>query len=228
MEIMSLNKVFKIYKQGEVEAVALRGASLSIESGTTTAILGRSGSGKSTLLHLIGGLITPTAGKISIDGQVISQMNEAERADFRRKNIGIVYQSDNLVPFLSAQENVELPIRLAGGKKAGARAKELLAELGLGQRLHHKGAFLSGGERQRVAIAVALANQPRILLADELTGELDSQTAEAVMASLKALCSALGNSLIIVTHNPQVAQTVNQRFYLEDGEFMAHQEAAHG
>lgn len=221
MDIISIEKVFKIYKEGEVEAVALRGASLVVPSGSSTAILGRSGAGKSTLLHLIGGLSTPSAGRISVAGDEISHMDESARADFRRKNIGIVYQSDNLVPFLSAQENVELPIALAGGKHAASRAKELLVELGLGKRLAHRGAFLSGGERQRVAIAVALANRPRLLLADELTGELDSHTADAVMDLLTRLSAATGTTLVIVTHNPQVAARADAQVSLVDGEFLA-------
>ena len=224
MDILKLEKVFKIYKEGEVEAVALRGANLNVDSGASLAILGRSGSGKSTLLHLVGGLGLPSAGRVVVAGSELSRMDEAERADFRRKNIGIVYQSDNLIPFLTAQENVELPIRLAGGKRAGARAKELLSELGLGKRLHHKGAFLSGGERQRVAIAIALANQPRILLADELTGELDTRTADEVMTTLTRLCTDQGHTLILVTHNPNIAQRAQTQALLLDGVF---QEADH-
>jgi len=220
MDILTIDKVFKIYKTGDIEAVALRGASLAVPSGSSMAILGPSGAGKSTLLHLIGGLMTPSAGKIIVGGEEISRMDEAGRAEFRRKNIGIVYQADNLIPFLSARENVELPIRLAGGKNASSRARELLAVLGLGKRFDHRGAFLSGGERQRVAIAIALANRPCLILADELTGELDSRTADSVMDTLTRLCQAMGNSLVLVTHNPQVAARADAQVRLVDGEFV--------
>jgi len=221
MDAIALDRVFKIYKEGEIEAVALRGACLAVPEGSSTAILGRSGAGKSTLLHLIAGLMSPSAGRIIVAGEEISRMDEAARSDFRRRNIGIIYQTDNLVPFLTAQENVELPIGLAGGRHPAARAKELLAELGLGERLGHRGAFLSGGERQRVAIAVALANRPRLLIADELTGELDSRSAAMVMDTLSRLSSALGTTLVIVTHNPAVAARADLRVRLVDGEFEA-------
>lgn len=226
MELLRLEKVFKIYKEGDVEAVALRGASLSVESGSSLSIVGRSGAGKSTLLHLIGGLMVPSAGKILIDGQDIGRLNEAERSEFRRQNVGIVYQDNNLIPFLTALENVELPLRLEGRSQVRHRAKELLEALGLESRLHHKGAFLSGGERQRVAIAVALANNPRLLLADELTGELDSRTAEAVMMRLTEFCSDLGNTLIVVTHNPSIAKSTQRQVRLHDGLFIDDQENA--
>ncbi len=226
MELLRLEQVFKIYKEGDVEAVALRGANLSVESGSSLSIVGRSGAGKSTLLHLIGGLMVPSAGKILIDGQDIGRLNEAERSEFRRQNVGIVYQDNNLIAFLTALENVELPLRLEGKTQVRRRAKELLGALGLENRLHHKGAFLSGGERQRVAIAVALANNPRLLLADELTGELDSRTADAVMTSLTEFCSDLGNTLIVVTHNPSVAKRTQRQVRLHDGLFIDDQENA--
>lgn len=219
MEMLRLQSVFKIYKTGSVEAVALRGANLSVEAGASLAIIGRSGSGKSTLLHLAGGLGVPSAGKVFVSDTLLSDMDERARADYRRRNIGIVYQADNLIPFLTAQENVELPIRLVGGKRPAARARELLSQLGLGMRLHHKGAFLSGGERQRVAIAMGLANEPRLLLADEPTGELDSRTADEVMSALTQLCTDRGNTLILVTHNPEIARRARQQVLLVDGSF---------
>ena len=146
-------------------------------------------------------------------------MTEAERSIFRRKNIGIIYQDDNLIPFLTALENVELPLRMAGAKGATAKAKELLAEMRLEGRMAHRAAFLSGGERQRVAIATALVNSPRLLLADELTGELDSATAAAVMDSLERICAALTATVVIVTHSREVAARAARRALLVDGAF---------
>jgi putative ABC transport system ATP-binding protein len=199
MDALHLNNLYKIYKEGVIETVALRGAELKVDSGEFVAITGRSGAGKSTLLNLIGGLATPSAGQVVIDGEDITHMNEGERAAFRRDHIGIVYQMDNLIPFLSALENVMLPMQAAKRSDSKTRAMQLLDEVGLKERLNHKPAQLSGGERQRVAIAVALANEPSLLLADELTGELDSQTA------------------VVVTHNKTVAARARRQVKIADG-----------
>ncbi len=217
MEALLLNNLYKIYKEGVIETVALRGAELKVNSGEFVAITGRSGAGKSTLLNLIGGLATPSAGQVIIDGEDITRMNEAERAAFRRDRIGIVYQIDNLIPFLSALENVMLPMQTAKRTNAKSRAIQLLEEVGLKERLNHNPAQLSGGERQRVAIAVALTNEPSLLLADELTGELDSQTADKVMDILGALNTSRTLTLVVVTHNKTVAARARRQVKIADG-----------
>jgi ABC-type lipoprotein export system ATPase subunit len=216
MEALLLNNLYKIYKEGVIETVALRGAELKVDSGEFVAITGRSGAGKSTLLNLIGGLATPSAGQVVIDGEDITRMNEGERAAFRRDHIGIVYQMDNLIPFLSALENVMLPMQAAKRSDSKTRAMQLLDEVGLKERLNHKPAQLSGGERQRVAIAVALANEPSLLLADELTGELDSQTADKVM-DLGGLNANHKLTLVVVTHNKTVAARARRQVKIADG-----------
>jgi ABC-type lipoprotein export system ATPase subunit len=218
MNALQMSDVYKIYKDGEIEAVALRGASLAVQPGEFVAITGRSGAGKSTLLSLIGGLATPSAGQIVINGRDISRLDETERAIFRRETVGIVYQADNLIPFLTALENVMLPMQLAGQKQAQHYAKELLFEVGLALRLNHKPAMLSGGERQRVAIAVALANRPQLLLADELTGELDTATADKMMDLLGHLNANRKLTLIVVTHNPKVAALASRQVKISDGQ----------
>ncbi len=226
MEALLLNNLYKIYKEGIVETVALRGAELKVDSGEFVAITGRSGAGKSTLLNLIGGLAIPSAGQVVIDGEDITRMNEGERAAFRRDHIGIVYQMDNLIPFLSALENVMLPMQSAKRNNAKSRAVQLLEEVGLKERINHKPAQLSGGERQRVAIAVALANEPSLLLADELTGELDSQTADKVMDILGALNTSRKLTLVVVTHNKTVAARAQRQVKIADGK-MYEGEVAH-
>jgi putative ABC transport system ATP-binding protein len=217
MDALALHDLYKIYKDGDIETVALRGASLTVQPGEFIAITGRSGAGKSTLLSLIGGLALPSAGQVIIGGTDIAKLDEAGRAAFRRATIGIVYQVDNLIPFLTALENVVVPLQLAGEKNAASRAGALLKEVGLADRLGHKPAMLSGGERQRVAIAIALANQPKILLADELTGELDSATADKVMELLDRLNATLSLTLIIVTHNKNVAARARRQVHIADG-----------
>lgn len=226
MDAIVLQDLYKIYKDGVIETVALRDAQLRVQPGEFVAITGRSGAGKSTLLSLIGGLATPSAGKVMINGADIAQQSETTRARLRREQIGIVYQADNLIPFLSALENVLLPLELAGRPQARTRARDLLAEVGLAERMGHRPGMLSGGERQRVAIAVALANAPRILLADELTGELDSATADRVMELLHALNASRRLTLVVVTHNQSVAARARRQIQIADGQLIA-QEVAH-
>ncbi len=222
-----IQDVFKIYKEGDVETVALRGANLTVQRGEFVAIQGRSGSGKSTLMNLIGGLAIASAGRIIINETDLSRMNEGQRAAFRRQHVGIVFQSDNLVPFLTACENVALPMNLQGHKNAYLRANALLSEVGLGERLNHRPNQLSGGERQRVAIAVALANEPDLLLADELTGELDSTTSDSIMALLTRLNVERGLTLIVVTHNPTVAARAGRQVQISDGQLNEDLAVAH-
>jgi len=217
METLLLQNLYKIYKEGEIETVALREASLTVQPGEFVAITGRSGAGKSTLLNLIGGLAMPSAGQVVINGSDITRMDEYHRSVFRRERIGIVYQMDNLIPFLSALENVMLPMQAAKRNRAKSRAVQLLEEVGLKERLNHKPAQLSGGERQRVAIAVALANEPSLLLADELTGELDSQTADKVMDILGVLNTSRKLTLVVVTHNKTVAARARRQVKIADG-----------
>lgn len=218
MESLILQSLYKIYKEGDIETVALRDANLSVQPGEFVAITGRSGAGKSTLLNLVGGLSTPSAGKVIIHGTDITRLSESERAAFRRQKIGIVYQADNLIPFLTALENVILPMQLAGRKDSRERARRLLGEVGLSERFNHRPNMLSGGERQRVAIAVALSNEPELLLADELTGELDSATADKIMALLDELNASHHLTLVIVTHNESVAARADRQVKIADGQ----------
>ena len=215
---IALHELYKIYKEGNIETVALRGASLKVEPGEFVAITGRSGSGKSTLLNLIGGLITPSAGRVMIGDTDLAPLTETERSAFRRDTIGIVFQADSFIPFLTAYENVLLPMQLAGRKDAAKRAHALLADVGMAQRANHKPSMLSGGERQRVAIAAALANEPQALLADELTGELDSATADQVMTVLENLNTQRQLTLLVVTHNPTIAARAQRQVRIVDGQ----------
>jgi putative ABC transport system ATP-binding protein len=225
--LLELNDLYKIYKEGDVETVALRGANLTVSPGEFVAITGRSGAGKSTLLNVIGGMAAPSAGRVILDGVDISRLNERERAVFRRTHIGVIFQTENLIPFLTAHENVMLPLQLAGHHDAATRARQLLDEMGLADRAHHKPAMLSGGERQRVAIAAALANEPQLLLADELTGELDSTTAGKIMALLACLNEAHTLTLLVVTHNPTIAARAARQVHIRDGA-LYDQEVRHG
>jgi len=209
--------LFKIYREGTVETVALRGANLELKRGQVTSLVGPSGSGKSTLISILAGLALPSAGQVIFDGEDITRLAEAQRARLRARRIGIVLQSGNLIPFLTALENVKLAIRLAGGRRAGRRARELLGELGLAKRLHHPPRRLSGGEVQRVSIAAALANQPDLLLADEVTGELDSETADHVIRVILETGRQRGLTVLLVTHNADIAARAEQRLHLVDG-----------
>ena len=211
-----LDDLFKIYREHEIETVALRGASLTVSASEYVAIVGPSGSGKSTLLGIIAGLTTPNAGKVFIEGRNIAALSEDERAKLRRHRIGIVLQSNNLIPFLSARENVELAMVSSDGA-VRQRAIALLERVGLRDRLDHRPAQLSGGEKQRVAIAVALANDPAILLADELTGELDSAAADQIMALLEELNAERGTAIILVTHNLTLASRATRAVQMLDG-----------
>ena len=215
--LVRLKDVFKIYKEGITETVALRGANLELPRGAMTSLVGASGSGKSTLLSLIAGLSVPTAGQVLVDGTDITRLGEAERSRVRAERVGIVFQSGNLIPFLTAAENVELAMTLAQKKDRSTRARELLGAVGLGKRLNHRPSQLSGGEAQRVAVAVALAKDPDLLLADELTGELDSRTADEVLDLLSREWKSRSLTLLLVTHNENLAQRADQRLRLVDG-----------
>jgi ABC-type lipoprotein export system ATPase subunit len=216
--MVRLQDVFKIYREGTTETVALRGASLELPRGLLTSMVGPSGSGKSTLLSIIAGLALPSAGQVIIDGQDISRLDEAARAQLRAERIGVVFQSGNLIPFLSALENVQLARQLSDQhRRSGSEASDLLGEVGLAKRLHHRPRQLSGGEVQRVAVAVALANEPDLLLADELTGELDSATADQVIGLLAEVWRQRHLTILLVTHNPELAARADHRLRLLDG-----------
>lgn len=181
MPLVSVERVSKTYREGGVETRVLEAASLQLARGETTSLAGVSGSGKSTLVSMLAGLLLPETGRVVFDGDDITALDDVARARLRARRIGVVLQSDNLIPFLTAVENIELAIELAGGERPRTRARELLSELGLARRLDHRPRHLSGGEAQRASVAVALANEPDLLLADEVTGELDSSTAEQVL-----------------------------------------------
>jgi putative ABC transport system ATP-binding protein len=211
--------VFKVYREGETETVALRGASLSLQAGEFVSLVGPSGSGKSTLLSIMAGLTLPTAGRVLVAGRDLSRLDEEERAVVRARNIGLVFQRGNLVPFLTAEENVALALEVAGRRRGALRrARELLELLGLRDRARQRPNHLSGGEAQRAGIAVALANEPDLLLGDEITGELDSQTAAQVMDLLLRLRAETGMTLLVVTHNPALAASADRTLVITDGQ----------
>jgi putative ABC transport system ATP-binding protein len=201
--------------------VALNEVSLSIEKGEFISIVGPSGSGKTTLLLCMGGLIHPSVGKVNIDGASIYDLNIKERANFRLRNLGFVFQTFNLIPYLTALENVQIPLSLAGNTNGNQteRATELLEKLGLGDRLNHKPRELSIGQQQRVAIARALANNPKIIMADEPTGNLDPNTTTETVAYLNLL-NQTGITVVMVTHNPGVAEYAQRTLRLVDGRVM--------
>ena len=208
----------KVYIMGEEEVAALAGVSLTIDRGEYVAVIGPSGSGKSTLMNILGGLDRPTDGVYRFEGEDVAHFTDDELADFRRRRIGFIFQSFQLLPRLSAQQNVELPM-IYGGLPAAerkARAAHLLDRVGLGARLGHRPTQLSGGQQQRVAIARALANRPDVLLADEPTGALDTATGNAVLELFEEL-NAEGLTIITVTHDPEVAEQAHRRITCRDG-----------
>jgi putative ABC transport system ATP-binding protein len=216
-DVVALSDVRKTYDLGgTVEALA--GVSLSLASGSYTAVMGASGSGKSTLLNLVGGLDTPTEGSVTVGGRELSAASEDERADIRGTEVGFVFQTFNLMPRLTAVENVAMPLVFDGWGRSRRRerARELLADLGLGDRVDHKPTELSGGQRQRVAIARALAPEPALILADEPTGNIDTDTGEQIMALLGDLHAA-GNTILLVTHERRIAEHADRIVHIRDG-----------
>jgi putative ABC transport system ATP-binding protein len=212
--------LFHIYRRREHETVALRGADLSLERGAWTSVMGPSGSGKSTLLHVMAGLQEPSGGAVMIGAEDITRLPAPERARRRRRFIGVVLQRDNLHPLLDAASNVALPLRLDGtsARHASARVDELLEAVGLATARHLRVGELSGGEAQRVAVAVALANRPRVLLADEPTGELDGSTAASLLDLFDAMREREATALLTVTHNAEVAARADRRMIMRDGQ----------
>jgi len=217
--VLSCTDLHKIYVDGAREVNVLMGIDLDIKAGECVAILGPSGSGKSTLLHLLGGLDKPTVGKVLVDNKDLTQLSEQQRCQLRNHALGVVYQFHHLLPEFSALENVAMPLLIAGEKPASAqlKAKAILVKIGLEERLQHKLAQLSGGERQRTAIARALVTGPLCVLADEPTGNLDQHTAENVYTMMLELNRSLQMSLLIVTHDINLANKMDRILYLQDG-----------
>jgi putative ABC transport system ATP-binding protein len=211
-----LEAVSKAYGSGSARLEVLDQLDLDLPQGETTSLLGRSGTGKSTLLSLIAGLMRPDSGHIYIGGQQMEQLNDDGRASLRAERIGFVLQSDNLIPFLTAVENVEVAIGFAQGRRSTARARELLSDLGLEHRMDHLPRQLSGGESQRVAVAVALANEPDLLLADEVVGQLDSTTAADVMGMIFEASRQRNLTVLYVTHDEQLARQAHRSLRLTD------------
>ncbi len=223
-EIASENKIvvrdlMKVYKRGQKEVIALRGVDFEVSQGEFLSIVGPSGSGKSTLLKLLGALDKPTAGIVLYDGHSVTMLDDRRAMLYRRQKVGFIWQVGNLVPGLTALKNVTLPMKLAGApsKISDTRARMLLDTMGLGPRVEHKPNQMSGGENQRTAICVALANNPELLLGDEITGELDSETTEMVMQALKMTNEEFGTTVINVTHNPTVAKYADRVLRIRDG-----------
>jgi len=216
--LIRLEGATKIYRLGEVDVPALRGVDITVERGASLALMGPSGSGKSTLLHLLGLLDRPTAGRVMWDGQDVTGLRPNHLAELRGRHIGFVFQTFNLVPTLTAVENVELPLVFIGTapRRRRARAVDLLERLGLAKRLRHQPRQLSGGEQQRVSIARALAPDPELILADEPTGNLDSTTGREILGILGELRDQ-GKTVILVTHDPEAAATAKQTLRLRDG-----------
>ncbi|HHV78829.1 MAG TPA: ABC transporter ATP-binding protein [Firmicutes bacterium] len=220
--VIQTRSLTKKYRLGQEIVVAVNEVNLTIPRGKFVCIMGVSGSGKSTLLHLLAGLDRPTKGEVDFEGYNLSAMSENQMAAFRRKYMGFIFQTYNLIPALSALENVALPLLFAGvpQKERDKRARELLVQLGLGDRLKNRPSQLSGGQQQRVAIARALINHPRVVFADEPTGNLDSHTSKEVMELLTRLVYERGHTLVMVTHDPNVASYADFVFHMRDGQIL--------
>lgn len=217
MTVLQTRDLKKYYGSGENQVRALDGVNLSVEQGEFVAIVGTSGSGKSTLLHMLGGLDRPTGGTVTVEGKDIFSLKDEALTIFRRRKIGFVFQSYNLVPVLSVWENVVLPIQLDGKKPDERYIKQVISSLGLEKKLKNLPNQLSGGQQQRVAIARALATKPAILLADEPTGNLDSKTSQDVLGLMKVIGQKFGQTMVMITHNEEIAQMADRIVRIEDG-----------
>ena len=217
MSILETRNLRKIYGSGDTEVRALDGVNLSVDSGEFVAIVGTSGSGKSTLLHMLGGLDRPTSGSVIVDGKDIFSLRDEALTIFRRRKIGFVFQSYNLVPVLNARENIVLPIQLDGRQVDEDFLDKIVNTLGLEKKLGSLPSQLSGGQQQRVAIARALAAAPAIILADEPTGNLDSRTSQDVLSLLKVTSRKFAQTIVMITHNEEIAQTADRIIRIEDG-----------
>lgn len=217
MTILETRDLRKYYGAGDTQVKTLDGVDLSIEQGEFVAIVGTSGSGKSTLLHMLGGLDRPTSGTVTVDGRDIFALKDEALTIFRRRKIGFVFQSYNLVPVLSVYENIVLPIQLDGGKVDQSYVNQVIEALGLEQKLQNLPSQLSGGQQQRVAIARALATKPAIILADEPTGNLDSKTSQDVLSLMKVTGQKFAQTMVMITHNEEIAQLADRIVRIEDG-----------
>lgn len=217
--VVEAKDITKIYQMGEIEVHALRGLSINIAPGEILSIMGPSGSGKSTLMNILGCLDRPTSGEYSLNGESVATLSDDQLAEIRNRGVGFVFQSFNLLPRATALANVELPMRYAAlnGRNRKDVAKQALKAVGLEDRIHHRPNELSGGEMQRVAIARALVNNPAIIMADEPTGNLDTKSGDEIMTLLKNLNKERGTTLIIITHDPEVAEQTNRIVSLRDG-----------
>lgn len=218
-QILKTHELNKSYKIGKLDVHALRGVNLEVEKGEFVAIMGPSGCGKSTLLHLLGGLLSPTTGSIIIDGEDLAKVSDGERTDIRRRKIGFVFQRFNLFPTLSAEGNLKLAekIHSGNGKADGTNRREVLRMLKLEDKMHHKPLELSGGEQQRVALARAIINSPAIILADEPTGNLDTENSDIVLNMFRELNEKFDQTIIMITHNPEAAAVASRIVRMRDG-----------
>lgn len=221
MNILNATHLKKYYGKDESLVKALDDVSLSIEGGQFVAIIGTSGSGKSTLLNMLGGLDTPTSGSVQVEDQNLESMTDEQLTVFRRKRIGFIFQNYNLIPYLTAYENIVLPVRLDGKKEDEAFLREVSSFLGLDGKLANYPSHLSGGQQQRVAIARALVSKPAIILADEPTGNLDSHTSDKVIDLLKMTSEKFHQTIVMITHNPEIAEKADVRIRIEDGKIHA-------
>lgn len=222
-KILKINGLERTYKSGSKELTVLQNVSFEVEKGQTFSIVGPSGSGKTTLLGLAAGLDTPNAGKVELCGHDLNSLNEDERAQLRNDQVGFIFQNFQLLPTLTALENVSVPLELQGDKNATTKAKELLNKVGLGDRIHHYPSQLSGGEQQRVAVARAFSNSPSILFADEPTGNLDEETGEKIIKLLFNLNKEAGTTLVIITHDLDLAARTQQILRLKGGKILTNE-----
>lgn len=222
MKILQADNLIKIYGSGENEVHALDGVNFSVEKGEFVAIVGTSGSGKSTLLHILGGLDRPTSGNVAVDNRNIFSLKDEELTIFRRRKIGFVFQNYNLVPVLNVYENIVLPIQLDGKEPDADYIKSIIETLGIENKLDNLPNNLSGGQQQRVAIARALASKPAIILADEPTGNLDSKTSQDVLGLLKVTSQKYAQTIVMITHNEEIAQLADRIIRIEDGKIVEH------
>jgi len=218
--VVAADEIRRVYGEGDTAVHALRGVSLSIGSGRLTAVMGPSGSGKSTLMHILAGLDRPTSGAVTIAGSEITSLGDSDLTKLRREHIGFVFQFFNLLPMLTAEENITLPLSIAGQKPDRAWFSELIEKVGLGDRLDHRPAELSGGQQQRVAIARALVSRPTVVFADEPTGNLDSHTGGEILELMRASVDELGQTTVMVTHDSRAAAIADRILFLADGEIV--------
>jgi putative ABC transport system ATP-binding protein len=218
--VVTATDITRRYGEGDTAVDALRGVSLAIRPGKLTAIMGPSGSGKSTLMHILAGLDKPTSGTVTVAGEELTRMNDNALTQLRRKHIGFVFQFYNLLPMLTAEENVKLPLSVAGTKVDDQWFAELMAKVGLSDRLTHRPTELSGGQQQRVAVARSLVSRPTVIFADEPTGNLDSRASVEILKLLRDACDTYGQTIVMVTHDPRAAAIADRVLYLADGKIV--------